>query len=36
MLNVNRCLYLTSVTHAESLASPGTKIQNTLLDLCMI
>ena len=24
MLNVNRCLYLTSVTHAERFASPGT------------
>ena len=36
MLDVNRCLYLTSATYGERLASPGTYFQNTLLDLCMI
>ena len=36
MLDVNRCLYLTSGRHAEKLASPKTYFQNTLLELCMI
>lgn len=36
MLEVNRCLFLTSASYAERLASPGTYFQNTLLDLCML
>ena len=36
MLDVNRCLYLTSPTYAEKLGSSGTYLQNTLLDLCML
>jgi len=37
MLDVNRCMYLTSIAHAEKLASPGgSYFQTQLLDLCMI
>ena len=36
MLDVNRCLYLTSQSQMNSLASPGTYFQKSIQNLCKI